>query len=167
MILAKKITKFGDDLNQYKSGHSSSSTGDRIDALKWSMEHFFDHPLIGYGPTQLTNAFNNRWAEWQQAESSITKILHLHNDYIQIALSYGTPCLALQVLFWITLCRYSTNRRNKIEPTTLAIITIIATTSTADSFSYWSNIWATCYAMAGLIIYKNIKLDRNTQTGNR
>lgn len=156
LLIQDRFRQINSDIRSYELGRSSSSFGDRIDAIQWSIEHIPDHPWLGFGPTQLTQSYNQRWIEWGRDESSITKMLHLHNDYIQIPLSYGA--LALILISAIYLIIYKTIKKSHFQEQQKmafgAFLAIFLTASIFDSYSYWIGMWGACFTSIGLILSK-------------
>lgn len=154
VFLRQRFVDVGSDVATYRSGQFSSSAGDRLDALLWAQYHLLDHPWLGYGPSQLTEAFNGRWLEWGRAESSITKIYHLHNEYLQLPLAHGAPAFIVVIVFWALLSHaiYSSQAPKRAKIPLWLMISILATTSSTDCFSFWLAGWAACFTLAGLAV---------------
>ncbi|MFT3858559.1 MAG: O-antigen ligase family protein [Aquabacterium sp.] len=101
IALSEKIKIVRDDVSSYNNQMYKTSVGERTDAIKWAAEHFFDAPLTGKGRLALYAEFNHRWAEWGRQQEAVTLMAHLHNDYLQVALSKGIPALACFVTLWV------------------------------------------------------------------
>lgn len=153
-FLRKRFSDIGSDMETYRSGQFSSSAGDRLDAMLWSQNHLLDHPWLGYGPNQLTDAFNGRWVEWGRIESSSTKIYHLHNEYLQLPLAHGIPAFIAVIAFWLLLSKaiYKSNAHTSKKTPLWLMVSILAVTGFTDCFSFWLSGWAACFTLAGLAV---------------
>lgn len=152
ILISPRFDVIHTDISKYQNGSHRSSLGERTDAIVWGLQHIFDKPWLGFGREPLRNTFNSRWIEWSQPEDSITKILHLHNDYLQLALSYGMPTLVFTLIFWVGLFKLFNKPNIHPQQSTFCKITllIIATTSLVDSFTHWQGLWAMCATCAGI-----------------
>lgn len=164
IFLKQRFLTLQTDMTTYQSGQYSSSAGDRVDALRWAKEHIFDNVLFGMGPNDLQRAFNARWVEWNRLEESITRIVHLHNDYIQIPIAYGIPAFFLFLLFWVFLSAKTTTSggTKRSSAFILATVGVFATTSLTDSYSYWTEGWSFIFACAGFAV-AILNINRNFQ----
>jgi O-antigen ligase len=164
-------------LSDVESGKYVSSIGERRDGLIWGKQHIFDNPWIGIGTSQVQEGFNHRGYEWKRENPDHRFIPHLHNDYLQIALSNGVPSLVCYAFMWLLLGRKSINKsatspapRNKANRSAwiLSMISIYLTASLTDSFTFWIYTWATvscCFGIAIGLLNDEIKIapiDRST-----
>ncbi|HET8870274.1 MAG TPA: O-antigen ligase family protein [Aquabacterium sp.] len=164
-LISSRFDIIKKDIDKYQGGSHRSSLGERTDAIVWGLQHFFDKPWLGFGREPLRTAFNQRWMEWHRPEESISKIVHLHNDYLQLALSYGIPTLIFTLAFWFGLAR-SIRRSNASDfqrAGCQTVLFMIATTSMVDSFTHWQGLWSMCVTCAGLtlIVCRNPNADGN------
>jgi len=159
LTLTQRLSTFQSQFTGYENKQYKNALGGRADAIRWVKSHFMDNPLLGKGPEQLAYEFDHRWQEWGRSEFSTLPMLHLHNDYFQILMTYGIPASICFTALWITLSIQafkSTNncRSNSTSTATwiLMLTSIYMISFITDSFTYWDNAWAMVSACMGLSI---------------
>lgn len=149
------------DIAKYEEGAHRTSTGERLDAIKWATENALSVPLQGIGKDALNVKFNQRWRDWNLNESDVSPMPHLHNDYLQIAIAYGIICSACFTLFWITLASKTAkavaravNNEQSLHTNSwlLTFIGIFITAFMVDSFTHWPSTWLMINASLGIAL---------------
>jgi O-antigen ligase len=147
------------DVNGYKRGIYVSSAGDRTDGIRWGTQHLMDAPILGLGDLELQRQFNLRGYEWKRPNPDMPFIEHLHNDYLQIAVSYGIPALLCFLTMWFALiarafqARLPASRWLLAKPATPWVMSMSAIYLFAfgtDSFSHWIFTWGTVTSSLGI-----------------
>jgi hypothetical protein len=149
------------EIANMQRGQHYSSFGERTDAYRWGQEHILDAPWFGKGAIAIQDEFKHRGMDWGRDVSTYPFLHHLHNDYMQMAISHGLPAIACFIAIWLTFCRsiISQHRRrattNASPPTTawlLALATIYMSAFMTDSFTYWVFTWATVMTCFGMTV---------------
>ncbi|MBI5926095.1 MAG: O-antigen ligase family protein [Aquabacterium sp.] len=172
ITLSTKLQTVQTDVIKYSNSQYRTSLGERTDAIRWSTEHILDNPLLGKGSHQLDLQFNDRWRDWGRPKSSITSMRHLHNDYLQIAISRGIPASMAFIASWIALAiiasQVKIEEKNSAHHDTvtwmLVLATIYMTAFMTDSFTHWNCTWANascCFGIALAIIKKQRHIGPN------
>jgi hypothetical protein len=156
---------FGTQIGRYEEGkrdladmsrnQNISSIGERADGLKWGLQHLLDQPWTGLGPQELQDRFNLRGHEWGHPKEKAPFIHHLHNDYLQLAVSHGLPAMLCHTTMWLIICKLrkkSSPSREAARPWLIAMSVVYLFSSLTDSFTYWVFTWATAMSCLGIAI---------------
>lgn len=86
------------DIQEYAQGNRITPIGERIESTKNAIQLYQQHPIFGSG----TGSFSTAYAELQQSTRSKTNFPLSYNDYLNIAVEYGSiGLLLLLILFYI------------------------------------------------------------------
>lgn len=149
------------DIDRLERGQYYSSFGERTDAYRWGKEHILDAPWFGKGAIAIQQEFKQRGMDWGRDVRSYPLLHHLHNDYLQLAISHGLPAMACFITFWLTFSRQLLMRHRKpatpfsYPPITgwlLAMMVIYMSAFMTDSFTYWVFTWGTVMACFGVAV---------------
>jgi O-antigen ligase len=149
------------EIANLRLGQHYSSFGERTDAYRWGREHILDAPWFGKGAIAIQKEFKQRGRDWGRNVHSYPLLHHLHNDYLQLAISHGLPAMACFITFWLAFSRQLLMLHRKLATSLsspaitgwlLAMMVIYMSAFMTDSFTYWVFTWGTVMACFGVAV---------------
>jgi len=137
---------------QYEDGAThKTSIGARVDMLRWGARHVHEIPPFGFGEPGLADRMNQRFAELGIDPTRIYKLIHMHNDILQLSFAHGLVAGLCFVVFMAGLLAGLAARRRTLgadgpraafgSAACAAAVLVLALAGLSDCFLYWPKVW--------------------------
>ncbi|HEX6016956.1 MAG TPA: O-antigen ligase family protein [Burkholderiaceae bacterium] len=145
---------------EYESATHKTSIGARVDMLRWAALHVRDIPAFGFGESGLAERMNQRYLEFGVDPAKIYRLIHMHNDILQLSFAHG---LVAGVSYVVVLAAVLAGlyRRRRIgasgvgdpgSAAAAAAVLLLAIAGLFDCFLYWPKVWLAIQALLAVVM---------------
>jgi len=145
---------------QYESATHKTSIGARVDMLRWAALHVRDIPAFGFGESGLAERMNQRYLEFGVDPAKIYRLIHMHNDVLQLSFAHGLVAGVSYVVVLVAVLA-GLYRRRRVgaggvgdpgSAAAAAAVMLLAIAGLFDCFLYWPKVWLAMQALLAIVM---------------